>query len=159
MEVFNPSAKRNAVDSAYIRQQVSKETITSILAVTMAGYQDLSDFQRGLIVGAREMGRSISNKFGFSPARPFQGYNYVNILSNHLHPFMSYVPSDGRGQFEKNNVPLHRSAVATEWLEEHSSEFRPLCLPPNSPNMNIIQHIWNALQHAVLRRSSTPSTP
>ncbi|XP_055932089.1 uncharacterized protein LOC129962367 [Argiope bruennichi] len=35
----------------------------------MSGYQDLSDFQRGLIIGAREMGRSISEatmKFVFS---------------------------------------------------------------------------------------------
>ncbi|GBM12278.1 hypothetical protein AVEN_155280-1 [Araneus ventricosus] len=35
----------------------------------MAGYQDLSNFERGLIVGAGEMGHSISEvemKFGYS---------------------------------------------------------------------------------------------
>ncbi|GFX81536.1 HTH_Tnp_Tc3_2 domain-containing protein [Trichonephila clavipes] len=35
----------------------------------MAGYQDVSEFERGVIVDAREMGHSISEvamKFGFS---------------------------------------------------------------------------------------------
>ncbi|GBN74546.1 hypothetical protein AVEN_271776-1 [Araneus ventricosus] len=35
----------------------------------MAGYQDLSEFERGVIIGEREMGHSISEvsmKFGFS---------------------------------------------------------------------------------------------
>ncbi|GFW11768.1 HTH_Tnp_Tc3_2 domain-containing protein [Trichonephila clavipes] len=39
----------------------------------MAGYQNLSEFESG-IVGAREMGHSISEvamKFGFSRTRPF----------------------------------------------------------------------------------------
>ncbi|GFX97638.1 hypothetical protein TNCV_2841981 [Trichonephila clavipes] len=40
----------------------------------MAGYQDLSEFERGVIVGAREMGHSISEvvmKFRISRTRPF----------------------------------------------------------------------------------------
>ncbi|GBN04542.1 hypothetical protein AVEN_205688-1 [Araneus ventricosus] len=54
---------------AYIRQQVSGTVVRSVTAATMAGYQDLSEFERGVIVGAREMGHSISEvamKFGFS---------------------------------------------------------------------------------------------
>ncbi|GBL98704.1 hypothetical protein AVEN_8610-1 [Araneus ventricosus] len=41
----------------------------SVTAATRAGYQDLSEFERGVIVGAREMGHSIPEvamKFGFS---------------------------------------------------------------------------------------------
>ena len=44
-----------------------------VTSATMAGYQDLSDFERGIIFGVREMGHSISEvamKFGFS-LRPF----------------------------------------------------------------------------------------
>ncbi|GFT61595.1 HTH_Tnp_Tc3_2 domain-containing protein [Trichonephila clavipes] len=39
----------------------------------MAGYEDLSEYERGVIVSAREMGHSISKvamKFGFSRTRP-----------------------------------------------------------------------------------------
>ncbi|GBM10411.1 hypothetical protein AVEN_169690-1 [Araneus ventricosus] len=52
-----------------IRQQVSDKAVGSVPAATIAGYQDLSNFERGLIVGAREMGHSISEtakKFGYS---------------------------------------------------------------------------------------------
>ncbi|GBM50172.1 hypothetical protein AVEN_50066-1 [Araneus ventricosus] len=55
--------------NAYMRQQMSDKCIRSIPAAAMAGYQDLSDFERGVIIGAREMGHSISEvvmKFGFS---------------------------------------------------------------------------------------------
>ncbi|GFV40187.1 uncharacterized protein TNCV_4462391 [Trichonephila clavipes] len=43
----------------------------------MAGYQNLSDFECGVIVGARERGRSISEveiKFGFSRTTILQVY-------------------------------------------------------------------------------------
>lgn len=87
------------------------------------------------------------------------GVGYVSILSDHLHPFMSSVHSDGLGQFQQDNATPHTSRVATSWLQDHSSEFIHLHWPPKSPDMNIIEHIWDALQRAVLRRSPTPRTP
>ncbi|GBL84120.1 hypothetical protein AVEN_118539-1 [Araneus ventricosus] len=48
---------------------MSEKCIRSVPAAAMAGYQDLNDFERGVIIGAREMGHSISEvamKFGFS---------------------------------------------------------------------------------------------
>ncbi|GBM32417.1 hypothetical protein AVEN_239807-1 [Araneus ventricosus] len=48
---------------------MSDKCIRSVPAAAMAGYQDLSDFERGVRFGAREMGQSISEvamKFGFS---------------------------------------------------------------------------------------------
>ncbi|GFY04104.1 HTH_Tnp_Tc3_2 domain-containing protein [Trichonephila clavipes] len=62
----NQSEYGAAVGKAYIRQRVSDTVDT---AATMAGYQNLSEFEHGVIVGAREMGHSISEgamKFGFS---------------------------------------------------------------------------------------------
>ncbi|GBM73036.1 hypothetical protein AVEN_115678-1 [Araneus ventricosus] len=66
-EIWNQSECGAAVGNAYIRQQVSSTVVRSVTAATMAGYQDLSEFERGVIVGAREMGHSISEvemKFG-----------------------------------------------------------------------------------------------
>ncbi|GBM93664.1 hypothetical protein AVEN_132447-1 [Araneus ventricosus] len=48
---------------------MSDKCIRSVPAAEMACFEDLSDFERGVIVGAREMGHSISEvamKFGFS---------------------------------------------------------------------------------------------
>ncbi|GFW80697.1 transposable element Tcb1 transposase [Trichonephila clavipes] len=53
----------------------------------------------------------------------------------------------------------HTSRVATEWLQEHSFEFRHFLWPPKSPDMNIIKHILDALQRAVQKRSPSSLTP
>ncbi|GBL92569.1 hypothetical protein AVEN_123755-1 [Araneus ventricosus] len=51
-------------------------------AATMAGYRDLSNFERGIIVGAREMGHSISEvakKFGYSHTTISQAYHEYRV--------------------------------------------------------------------------------
>ncbi|GBL95872.1 hypothetical protein AVEN_227119-1 [Araneus ventricosus] len=68
-EIWNQSEYGAAVGNAYIRQQVSGTVVRSATAATIAGYQDLNEFELGVIVGAREMGHSTSEvamKFGFS---------------------------------------------------------------------------------------------
>ncbi|GFU51394.1 transposable element Tcb2 transposase [Trichonephila clavipes] len=51
---------------------------------------------------------------------------------------------------------MRHPRIDTEWLQEHSSEFRHFCWPPKSPDMNIIEYIWDALQRAVQKRSPSP---
>ncbi|GFW36471.1 transposable element Tcb2 transposase [Trichonephila clavipes] len=43
-----------------------------------------------------------------------KGDRYVSILSDHLHPFMSIVHSDGLGEFQQDNVTPHAFRIATE---------------------------------------------
>ncbi|GFW32950.1 transposable element Tcb2 transposase [Trichonephila clavipes] len=58
-----------------------------------------------------------------------------------------------------DNATPHTSRIATEWLREHYSEFRHFRWPPKSPDMNIIEYIWNALKRAVQMRSPYSLTP
>ncbi|GBM63972.1 hypothetical protein AVEN_17554-1 [Araneus ventricosus] len=71
---------------------------------------------------------------------------------------MSIVHSDKFGQFQQDSATPHTSRVATKWLQEHSSDFRYFHCPPKSPDMNIIERIWVALQCAVQKRSPPPGT-
>ncbi|GBL98391.1 hypothetical protein AVEN_187729-1 [Araneus ventricosus] len=67
-EIGDQSSYPYAVGNGYIRQQMSEKCIRWVSAAALAGYQDLGDFERGVIVCSREMGRSISEvemKFGF----------------------------------------------------------------------------------------------
>ncbi|GFX04274.1 transposable element Tcb2 transposase [Trichonephila clavipes] len=84
------------------------------------------------------------------------GARYVSILSDHLRPLISIVHSDGLGKFQQDSATPHTSRIATEWLQEHSSECRHFHWPPKSPDMNIIEHICDALQRDVQKRC-TPS--
>ncbi|GFW41958.1 transposable element Tcb1 transposase [Trichonephila clavipes] len=87
------------------------------------------------------------------------GDRYVSILSDHLHPFMSIANSDGLWEFRQKNATPHTSRIATYWFQEHSSEFRHFRWPSKTPDMNIVEYIWNALQHAVQKRYHPPLTP
>ncbi|GBN08290.1 hypothetical protein AVEN_133788-1 [Araneus ventricosus] len=84
---------------------------------------------------------------------------YVSILSDHLHPFMSIVHSNGFGQFQQDSATPHTSRVAIKWLQVHSIDFIHFYWPPKSPYMNIIEPIWVVLQCAVQKRSPPPRTP
>ncbi|GFX89774.1 DDE_3 domain-containing protein [Trichonephila clavipes] len=66
---------------------------------------------------------------------------YVSILSDHLHPFMSIVNSDGLVELQQDNSISHTSIIATYWLQEHSSKFRDFHWPPEPPDTNIIERI------------------
>ncbi|GBM00022.1 hypothetical protein AVEN_214099-1 [Araneus ventricosus] len=65
--------------------------IRSVLVAAMAGYQDLSTFERGVIIGAREMGNNISEvaiKFVFSRttiSRVYREYRVSGKTSNFRH--------------------------------------------------------------------------
>ncbi|GBN59397.1 hypothetical protein AVEN_202010-1 [Araneus ventricosus] len=72
---------------------------------------------------------------------------------------MYIVHSEGFGKFQQDSATPHTSRVATEWLQEHSSDCRHFHWPPKSPDMNIIEPIWDALQHAVQKRSPPPRPP
>ncbi|GBN95765.1 hypothetical protein AVEN_3715-1 [Araneus ventricosus] len=87
------------------------------------------------------------------------GDRYLIILSDYLHSFMSIVHSDGLGQFQQDNATPHASRVATKWLQEHSSDFRHFHCPPKSPDLKIIEDIWDALLHAVEKRYPPPRIP
>ncbi|GBO23976.1 hypothetical protein AVEN_109463-1 [Araneus ventricosus] len=69
---------------------------------------------------------------------------------------MLIVHSDGFGQFQHDNATPHASKVATKWLQEHTSDFRHFHWPPKSPDMNIIEDIWDALLYVVEKRSPPP---
>ncbi|GBM68954.1 hypothetical protein AVEN_24359-1 [Araneus ventricosus] len=90
-EVCNQSSKPDVVGNAYIRQQMSDKCIRLVPAAAMASYQDLNDFERGVIDSAQEMGHSISEvamKFEFSRttiSRVYREYRISGKTSNFRH--------------------------------------------------------------------------
>lgn len=65
-----------------MKQQVARKTVRSVFANTMAGCNDLSDFECVLYIGARKLGRRVSEvgmKYGFFfSTLPLQYFN-LNI--------------------------------------------------------------------------------
>ncbi|GBM00351.1 hypothetical protein AVEN_179174-1 [Araneus ventricosus] len=117
--VCNQSSQPDAVGNAYIRQQMSDKCTRSVPAAAMAGYQDLSDFEHGVITGAREMGHSISEvamKFGFSRttiSRVYLEYQVSGKTSNFRHRCgrKKTLKEMGHGRESLNEIDLQHFLI------------------------------------------------
>jgi transposase len=71
---------------------------------------------------------------------------YVNVLDENLRPFIETLPEDIRNDaiFQQDNAPIHTARLTKGWFEDN--EIRLLDWPPNSPDMNPIEHIWKELK-------------
>ncbi|GBL74749.1 hypothetical protein AVEN_243617-1 [Araneus ventricosus] len=83
--------------------------------------------------------------------------NYLNITADQLHPYMAFVFPTGNGIFQEDNAPCHKARIIFEWFEEHTNEFHLMSCPPNSPDLNPMEHIWDVMERQL--RAQTPPCP
>ncbi|KAK3522147.1 hypothetical protein QTP70_026962 [Hemibagrus guttatus] len=70
---------------------------------------------------------------------------YLSIAADHLHPFMETLFPDGCDLLQQDNAPCHKAEMVQEWFDEHNNQFEVLTWPPNSPDLNPIQYLWDVL--------------
>ena len=67
--------------------------------------------------------------------------------------FLAQLAAEYRGRgcvLVLDNASYHTAMVVLNYLEELSSSFQVIWLPPYSPELNVIEHIWKYVKSASL---------
>ncbi len=49
--------------------------------------------------------------------------DYLSIVADHVHPFMTTVYSSSGGYFQQDNASCHKAQIISDWFLEHDNEF------------------------------------
>ncbi|GFT70769.1 transposable element Tcb2 transposase [Trichonephila clavipes] len=60
--------------------------------------------------------------------------------------------------YQDDNAPFHTAKILQEWFAEDEGEVGHLDWPPQSPDLNIIEHLWGYLESKLRARFPPPST-
>uniref|UniRef100_A0A3Q1K3H4 Uncharacterized protein n=1 Tax=Anabas testudineus TaxID=64144 RepID=A0A3Q1K3H4_ANATE len=82
--------------------------------------------------------------------------NFLNSVSDQVHNFMTMVFPDGSGFLQQDNAPCNSTTIGQEWFEEHDKELQMLPWPSNSPDLNLIDHLWDMLETQVQSVEAPP---
>jgi len=53
------------------------------------------------------------------------------------------------GYFQQENAPCHKAQIISDWFLEHENVLILLKWPPQSPDLNPIEHFWDVVEQEI----------
>ncbi|GBM07954.1 Transposable element Tc1 transposase [Araneus ventricosus] len=135
--------------------------ITSMVVSGYAGCQANSCFPLSPHAGGGIMLWGMFSWAALGPVvvveQAMKAANYLNNITDQLHPYMAFVFPTRNGIFHQDNAPCHKARIVLEWFEEHTDEFHLMSWLPNSPDFNPMEPIWDAMERQLT--AQTPPCP
>lgn len=80
-------------------------------------------------------------------------HQYKYILEQNLKPSVDQLNLGASWIFQQDNDPKHTAHIVRDWLLYYAP--RQLNSPPQSPDLNVIEHIWEVLERKIRKHSIT----
>ncbi len=81
--------------------------------------------------------------------------SWVLLLTMSIPLWLVYPSSDG--YFQQDNAPYHKAQIISDWFLEHDNEFTLLKWPPQSPDLNPIEQLWDVVEREILIMDVQPT--
>ena len=78
---------------------------------------------------------------------------YLNIIQNNLAQSARKLALDSEYYSQQDNDPKHKSKLVMDWLESNVPNM--LRTPPQSPDVNPIEHLWDHLEQRTRKHNIT----
>ena len=77
---------------------------------------------------------------------------------DYVHPMVQTLYPKGGAMYKDDNALIHTARLVTERFDEHESKVEHLPWPAQSPDLNIIEALWDVLEERVRKRFPTPES-